>query len=739
MNHRTAHHRKPGNQLQRAALLLGFASLTAVVCAQAPVLSQTSDELLTLESAAARKAAVQTQLGELEQGNLSEEEIAAARNQLSQLVAGLTAFEKAIQRRDTYKAHLASLPQRLEEAAASRRRLQERSPPQFPDATELLRAEYDARRQALEAELRDLAVQAASEGVRLARLPEDIQTRKAALERLAPERQASGGAATQENRWVSDTELIDVQIQGHRADLEALEAERLWLIERGPLHDALLGVARLRLEHVRADLGLIQGSLGKAFQEQRETLHERVFRLQQALAASTYPAATIPLQVRLRTAGIQRDTADFQQQLARLRKEVRGRETLNHQIRQDTNRLVSLAQQYASGERVVQRLLIKFENLHRQRRRFTDNLVKVFTLSAGEAARDPLQVLGAKLRGLSETLFAVDDQLYEFDRLAGEQVNQLTGALLSASPNERVAALSGLRTDLELQRAALREQQQVLVDLTQTGSRLVVLHHDHRRLLDVGYRLVLSKMFWLKNSDSLNWALAGEMTTQAMSVFLRVVSAMRSDLSHLWLRLRQNLGPWGLLALLVGVLPLIVKGLGPRLGKSIQASLATSMEQDKAPHIAVLLLLALKAATWPAYLALLGWSHQLFIVQHGDDAGMTTALISGVYLAAVVLGIGLFAQNLFRSGGWAQQIWDLDDNACRFLRRTFRIGWIAGLLFLVPRQVVLTASPDPFLAGGSQTLERLLFLALPGRCFHAGAAGRLAQRPADGSDPGAQW
>ena len=424
-----------------------------------------------------------------------------------------------------------------------------------------------------------------------------------------------------------------------------------------------------------------------------------------------------PLLATESAATIQRDTADYQQQLTQLRKKVHDQEVLNNRIRQDTNRLVSLAEQYANGERVVQRLLIRFEYLHRQRRRFTDYVVEGFTLSAAKTARDPLQLLDTHLRGLSETLFAVDDQLYEFDRLASERMNELTDALLSASPNERIAALSGLRVDLERQRTALRAQQQVLLDLTQTSSQLIDLHHEHKRLLDEGYRLVLSKMFWLKNSDTLSLALAGDAIRHALSVSWRSVAAMRFDLSRLWLRLQQSVAPWGLLALLFVVLPLFVKGLRPRLGKAIQASLATSMQQGRPPQIAVLLLLVLQAATWPAYLAVLGWSYQLFMQPHGGGASVTSALVGGVYLAAVVLGIGLFTQNLFRSGGWARQVWELDDNTCLFLRRILRIGWIAGLLFLVPRQVVLTAGPDPFLADGSQNLERLLFLAFQAVVF----------------------
>ena len=730
-------HRKLAKQAQRIGLLLGFANLMIVVCAQAPARSQTSDQQLTLVTAGERRAAVQTQLKELEQANLAEEGLKSASGQLNQLLAGLTAFEEATLRRDTYKAQIAGLPRRLAEVVAARQQLEERPPSHFPDVTESLRAEYESQRQALEAELNDLTTQAASGGVRLTRLPEELQESRTVLGRLELEQRGSGRTAPQERSWLSPAELLDVQIQGQRASIEALEAARLWLIERGPLQDALIRVARLHLEHVQDDLRMIQASLGKAFQEQHETLYERVSRLQQALADTTYPAAKIPLQVRLHIASIQRDTADYQQQLAKLRKEVHDQETLNSQVRQDANRLVSLAEQYASGERVVQRLLIKFEHLHRERRRFTDNLVEVFTLPAGKV-RNPLQLLTTKLRDLSETLFTVDDQLYEFDRLASDQVNQLTGALLSASPNERVAALSGLRADLEVQRTALREQQQVLADLTQTTSRLIALHHEHKRLLDEGYRLVLSKMFWLKNSDPLSWALVGDMTAHALSIASRSVAAMRSDFSRLWLRLKQSVAPWGLLVLLFVVLPMVVRRISSRLNGAIHASLATSTQQEKAPHVGVALLLVLQAAAWPVYLALLGWSRQLLVLQHGGDADMTSALISGVYLAAVVLGIGFLSQALFRSGAWGQQFCDLDDEGCLFLRRIFRdrmhcraavSGAKAGRFGGISRPLPGRWQSDL----GTAPLARV-----PGSHLRADAAHGLAKQPADGPDARSQ-
>lgn len=230
-------------------------------------------------------------------------------------------------------------------------------------------------------------------------------------------------------------------------------------------------------------------------------------------------------------------------------------------------------------------------------------------------------------------------------------------------------------------------------------------------------RLVLSKMLWLKNSDALSWGLVGDMTMHALSVASRGVAAIRSDLFDLWSRLQQSIGLWGLLVLLLVALPLVARRIWSHLNSVIHAALAVSMEQEKPPRTGVALLLVLQAATWPLYLALLGWSRQLFIPPPGADVSMTSALVSGICLAAVVLGIGCFSQALLRPGGWGQQFWELDDAACLFLRRIFKIAWLAGLLFLVPRRVVLATSPDPFLTGGGETLERLLLLAFQGVVF----------------------
>ena len=245
-------------------------------------------------------------------------------------------------------------------------------------------------------------------------------------------------------------------------------------------------------------------------------MHQRC-SARRTLSAATHPTVTIPTRTRLQTASTERDTADYRHQIASLREDMRRQEALNHEVRRDIGRLVSHARQYAGSERVVQRLLVKFERLRREHRAFAANLVGALPTPVHDP-RDPLLLLSDRLESASEALSVVDDRLYVFDRVAQGQLDSLTTVLSSGSPNERVGALSSLRADIEAQRAALREQQQVLTELTQTVSQLIILNHEHRRLVGDGYRLVLSRVMWLKNSDTLSWDLAAGAAEQALSL-----------------------------------------------------------------------------------------------------------------------------------------------------------------------------------------------------------------------------
>ena len=101
----------------------------------------------------------------------------------------------------------------------------------------------------------------------------------------------------------------------------------------------------------------------------------------------------------------------------------------------------------------------------------------------------------------------------------------------------------------------------------------------------------------------------------------------------------------------------------------------------------------------------------------GNGAGMGPALVSGVYVAAVVLGIGALGEALLRQPSRGKRVWGLDDDERLFLRRALRIGCAAGLLFLAPRQVLLTTAFEPLPTAGSQTLARLLLLAFQSVVF----------------------
>ena len=696
-------------RLRRFGLLLIFACLAVSLNTPVTAFSQAVDQQLTLEAAAAKKAATQTRLGELDSLVLSDEEREEARDRLGQIQAALTAFEAASQRRDRYEMRIAELPRRLEETVGSRRQLETRPPSRLPDATESLRAQYDARRQALEDELNDLITQKAFDAARLAGLPEEIREFGTALQRLERRRQESGATILEDDLRVSQAEFSDIRVQAHGVRIEALEAERLWLIERGPLQEALVGVARLRLNHVREDLRLIQAALETTLHKQRETLNQRVFRLQQTLSAATHPTVAIPIRARLQTAITERDIADYRQQMASLREDMRRQEALNNEIRRDISRLVSHARQYAGSERVVQRLLVKFERLRRKHRAFAANLVGALRMPVHDPG-DPLLLLSDRLESASEALSVVDDGLYVFERVAEDQLELLTAVLSSGSPNERVGALSNLKADLEAQHAALREEQQVLTELTQTISQLIILNQEHGQLVGDGYRLVLSRVMWLKNSGVLSWDLAADAAEQALALASRGAAALRTDLSRLWSRLKGSVGPWGLLVLLFVALPVMARRFRLHLSRAIRLSLSVSGHQGVPPLLRTAILLALHAVTWPAWLAILVASRQLLLMKPGGDPGMAAALVSGGFLAAIILAIGCTGQTLFRPGGWGQEYWQLEEGGRRLCQHTFRIGCAAGLLFLVPREIVLIAAPDSSLAGG-QTLERLLLLA----------------------------
>lgn len=130
---------------------------TSAIPSSSAILAQ--DEVLPPEMAAERKAAVQNQLEALERSNVPKEERDTARVPLDEMLNLLNALEDARKRYATFREQLGTLPQRLRELVAAQKKLDARSPGQFPHVTEVLRDRYNVQLHTVQAELQDLIKQ----------------------------------------------------------------------------------------------------------------------------------------------------------------------------------------------------------------------------------------------------------------------------------------------------------------------------------------------------------------------------------------------------------------------------------------------------------------------------------------------------------------------------------------------------------------------------------------------------
>jgi small-conductance mechanosensitive channel/uncharacterized small protein (DUF1192 family) len=608
----------------------------------------------------------------------------------------LTALEGAWQQRATYTTQLEELSQRLRELEAERKKLEARQPEHFPAVTQQLHDQYEAQLQATQAKIQELYTQAAVGQTRLATIAKELEqrfTERPQLEREVVTARSNASKAEKEPTSVSDVARLDVRLQLLQAEVEALEAERAWLTQRGPLHDALLQVAQIRLQGWQRDLQTIKQALGTAIEQEQVTLSRTAAAIQRQLEQTTDPLESLQLTVRLETIGIHMMTTEYRQQLNRLSNELMAQEKRNAQEKRDMDRLASLVEKYASGEGVAQRLLVAFERLRRERARYRDTSIK-----ASEA----------QLRSLSKRMFALDDQLYEFNRQAEGRLAALHTAYQKATPPQQVPDASQVRGAFQDQKAALREQQQLLATLEQDQLRLLSMHREHKRLLDEGYLFMLTKMFWLRDGERMSLAVLRATVTGAVGNVTRVRAFVHAE----WTRLRTGFSSapslWLLLPLLFPLLPWMAWKTSRRLQRLADSSRRTHASQEEPPGVVAMSMLVLRAAIWPAYLALIGWSRALFLPQSTD--AFAHALVSGLTMLALVLWVGLLGRDILRPNGWGEQWWGVNPELRRFLRRIVVIGCFAALLFLVPRHVLLTAPDDPETATGSLALARFLLL-----------------------------
>jgi small-conductance mechanosensitive channel len=411
------------------------------------------------------------------------------------------------------------------------------------------------------------------------------------------------------------------------------------------------------------------------------------------------PAEAVQLTVHLETVDIRKATAEYRHQLTLLGDDLLTQEQRNTQVKQDVERLTSLVEKYASGEGIAQRLLLAFERLRRERLRYSDA---------------PVKALEARIQGLTAQMFAMDDRLYDFYQQAETRMVGLRAALQSLPAQPHAAEVAKVRQALDEQKAALREQQQVLAELIQDHTRLLVLQREYKHLLDDSYLYVLTKMFWLRDAKTLRWDMLYDTAAVAIQTAQRLRAFVQVAQVHIRATWVGAVSLWLLAPLVCLVLPWMLYRVWRRLRHVQGCALAAYAEQNVPPRLGSAMVVVMQAAVWPGYLALVAWLLGQGLTQLPEQRELARALVGGLQIGALVLGLSLLGHTLLRADGWGQRCWGLSPALCRLLRRLVVVTCLAALVFLVPRYILLTAPGEGETAVGSLTLARTLFLAFQG-------------------------
>jgi hypothetical protein len=267
-----------------------------------------------------------------------------------------------------------------------------------------------------------------------------------------------------------------------------------------------------------------------------------------------------------------------------------------------------------------------------------------------------------------------------------------------------------IRAVFDEQKTARREQQQVLSTLVQDTTQLLTLHREYKRVLDDSYLFVLTRMFWLRDAKALDWNTLQDMLHGATSTARRLqafVQAIRVGLQTTW---QGALHLWFLAFLVVLVLPWGICKAGRVLRHWQMAAQATATPSLPA-EIGVAAVLVLRTLLCPGYVLLFAHLLGYVLPQGPTHKALSVALVSGLQMSALTLGAGLLGGTMLQPHGWGQRFWGLNPALCRFLRLLVLVTCIAVLLFLVPRQMLLTAPGDGEVTAGSLALARFFFLA----------------------------
>ena len=290
------------------AILLALCLLYGVSLAQAkppaaePSVASvpTQEDVLPPDVIATRKAAVKAEIDALQQSSLAKEELAQQLAPWQDLMRLLTTLEAARQRQVTFAAQLDSLPQALRQVAMQQKALEVLVLRHPPEMTEAWRDHIQVQIQAMQTEIQALQKQAAADEVRLTKIPKELEQHtidRLYLEQRLREARQHAPQSAEAPSLISDVAQLETQLQMRLTEIRALEAERQWLAQKGPLHDARLRVAQTRLTHLQHDLITIQRALGKSIEQKQEALSRRIAALERELLAATEPLATLHLAV----------------------------------------------------------------------------------------------------------------------------------------------------------------------------------------------------------------------------------------------------------------------------------------------------------------------------------------------------------------------------------------------------------------------------------------------------------
>ncbi len=330
------------------------------------------------EEVKARIAALQAELDALgpvdEKTGKSKKRIA-----LEQLIATVTAVEGALHSRADYNAQLSELPKRRQQLEAERQVLENRKSSPIPQATEAQREQYETKLQATQAQIETMLQEIADDEVRINKITEQLKQQD--IKRVQAQkalREARNDLAQAQDKTLPQLEVqrLERQLQLLPIEKAALEAERSWLIERTPLQDEQLSLARKRLEILQRDLNAIKVALGEAIAQEQAALEATTEEIADRALEAQGPIEALRLSVTQETLEIQKTSADYRQQLSQLGNKIQTQQQRNIRLGRDVDRLKTLVEKAASGEGVAQRMIDLFTRLRHLRQSYSNQPVK---------------------------------------------------------------------------------------------------------------------------------------------------------------------------------------------------------------------------------------------------------------------------------------------------------------------------------------------------------------------------